>query len=69
MGFQTVLAMNLKIIASLLQLCFVWLCKLLQLLALLYLLMPPFLRLQSRSEVILSLGAGEWSLLCFRSAS
>lgn len=36
---------------------------------LLYLLMPPFLRLQSRSEIFLSLGAGEWSLLCFRSAS
>lgn len=37
--------------------------------ALLYLFLPPFLRLQSRSEIFLSLGAGEWSLLRFRSAS
>lgn len=39
------------------------------LLVLLYLLMPPFLRLQSRSEILLSLEAGQWSLLRFRSAS
>lgn len=39
------------------------------LLELLYFLMPPFFGLQSRSEILLSLGAGEWSLLCFRSAS
>lgn len=40
-----------------------------QLLTLLYLLMPPFLKVQSRSEILLSLGAAEWSWLCFRSTS